>query len=382
MDQRNSIRSKSGRIEEINFLRGFSILAVLAIHTSGYFTEIQRYNTLTLLNIWTDVLSQFAVPMFIAISGFVLAKNYRQSFSLTKFYHKRALAILPQYVIFSVLYTAFNHWGEMHSNSLVTNLKLIGKNILNSEASYHLWFFAIIIELYIAYPLIIKAYDFCKTRDLSEHFLAGVFILQVLWMVGTHTSYANVIKVNAVAYLFYFSVGIYSNDHFSGLRGLSKRLTPILGTMTLALAFGASFFIVIGLTTGHRYNEIPPYFTMGSELVYPALRLVTFLFLWNLAGKLASKKNALAKIMAKLGDYSFGIYLIHLFFNQTTIKILGGHQIGPNQWIFYPVVFTVTLIFSYVGVRLISFLPFSYYLIGLRNQKLPRKKIAKNSARP
>ncbi|MDQ7095582.1 acyltransferase [Desulfosporosinus sp. PR] len=382
MSQGNSIRSKSSRIEEINFLRGFSILAVLAIHTSGYFTVIPHLNTLTLLNIWTDVLSQFAVPLFIAISGFVLAKNYRRQFSLSKFYLKRARSILPQYIIFSVLYTAFNHWTEMRSNPFTANFKLIGKSILNSDASYHLWFFAIIIELYAVYPLIIKAYDFCKRKNISEHFLAGMLVLQVLWMVGTHTSYANIIKVNAVAYLFYFSVGIYSHDHFLQLQGLSKRLMPLWGTMSLTLMFGASFFIVIGLKTGHSYNEIPPYITMGSELVYPVLRIVTFLFFWNLAGRLAVRKNALSKIMAKLGDYSFGIYLIHLFFNQTTIKILGRHQIGPEQWAFYPLVFTVTLIISYVSVRLISFLPFSFYLIGLRSPKTVSRKAAKGGGRP
>lgn len=368
------MRSKSGRIEEVNFLRGFSILAVIAIHTTGYFTQIEHYNTLALLAIWTDVLSQFAVPLFIAISGFVLAKNYRQNFSLTKFYIKRARSILPQYVVFSALYTAYNHWGDMHSNSFTANLKLMGRNILHSDASYHLWFFAIIIQLYIAYPLIIKGYDVCKTRKKSEYFLAGLFVIQVLWMVGTHTSYANVIKVNGIAYLFYFSLGIYSQDYFNQLKGLSNRLTPVWGTMSLALTFGASSFIVIGLTTGHRYYEIPPYFTTGAELVYPVLRIVTFLFLWNIASGLASKRNALTKIMGKLGDYSFGIYLIHLFFNQITIKSLSNHQIGPNQWVFYPIVFTVTLIVSYIGVRLISFLPFSYYIIGFRNPKITLQK--------
>jgi peptidoglycan/LPS O-acetylase OafA/YrhL len=107
------------------------------------------------------------------------------------------------------------------------------------------------------------------------------------------------------------------------------------------------------------------------------LRIVTFLFLWNSAANLARRRNAWAKIMMKLGDYSFGIYLIHLFFNQTTIKVLGNHQIGPNQWTFYPIVFTVTLILSYLGVRLLSFLPFSYYLIGFSRPKNSQQRSSK-----
>ncbi|HBP64468.1 MAG TPA: hypothetical protein DD730_09365 [Desulfosporosinus sp.] len=62
-------------IEEINFLRAFAVLAVIAIHTSGYFTEIKSYNHLVLVNLWADIFCQFAVPLFILISGFVLAKS-------------------------------------------------------------------------------------------------------------------------------------------------------------------------------------------------------------------------------------------------------------------------------------------------------------------
>ena len=123
-------------IEEINFLRGFGVLAVITIHTTGYFTEIKRsYNTLVLLNLWTDIFSQFAVPLFILISGFVLARNYRNDFSLTKFYKKRIRSIIPQYLIFSVLYTVFNNWVVMQSNPLSLNLSLLLNNIWHSNAS-------------------------------------------------------------------------------------------------------------------------------------------------------------------------------------------------------------------------------------------------------
>jgi len=264
MDDKRKEPAVHKTIEEINFLRGFGVLAVIAIHTTGYFTEIKNYNTLVLLNLWTDVFSQFAVPLFILISGFVLARNYRLNFSLTKFYKKRIRSIIPQYLIFSVLYTVFNTWEVMQSNSLRSNLSLLFNNIWQAKASYHLWFFLIIIQLYILYPIIIKIYDFCKRIDRAEVLIAFLLVIQTLWMVGLHTPFFPFIKLNFMSFLFYFGLGIYMCDHFDQLKKGSKSLTPVYLITSLALTVGASFFIVIGLTTGYSYNSIPAYFFIGS----------------------------------------------------------------------------------------------------------------------
>lgn len=352
---------------ELTFLRGFGVLAVIAIHTTAYFTEIKSYNTLVLLTLWTDIFSQFAVPLFILISGFVLARNYRADFSLTTFYRKRIRSIIPQYLIFSVLYTLFNNWEVMQSNPLSTNLALILTNILHSKASYHLWFFAIIIQFYILYPLIIKIYDFCKHLDKVEFLMASLLIIQTLWMVSIHTATFPFLKLNFISFLFYFGLGIYACDHFEQLKKASNRLTPLYLITSLALTLGASFFIIIGLTTGYRYNSMPAYFLMGEEFIYPVLRISTFLLFFNLAASLVGKRSILAKVIHRMGDYSFGIYLIHIFFNQYAIRVLQNKAIDYNNWVFYPIVFVVTLVFSYLAVRLISYIPYSYYILGRRN---------------
>lgn len=356
-------------IEEINYLRGFGVIAVIIIHTTGYFTEIKSYNNLVILNLWTDVFSQFAVPLFILISGFVLARNYRLDFSITEFYKKRIRSIIPQYLIFSILYTLFNNWAVMQSNPLSANLTLLLNNIVHSNASYHLWFFSIIIQLYILYPIIIKIYEFCKLIDRAEFMIALLLIIQTLWMVGIHTSSYSFIKLNFISFLFYFVLGIYVVDYFDQLKTASKHLTPIYLITSLALTVGASCFIIIGLTTGYDYYSIPGYFFIGSELIYPVLRISTFIFLLNVAANLIGKRSLLAKVIYRLGDYSFGIYLIHIFFNQYAIRILKNQAIDFNSWAFYPIVFVITVVLSYLVVRLISYFPYSYYLIGHRNQK-------------
>ena len=363
--------AQPGMIAEINYLRGFGVLAVIAIHTTGYFTEIKQFNPLVLVNLWTDVFSQFAVTLFILISGFVLAKNYRDNFSLRSFYKKRIRSIIPQYLLFSLLYTVFNNRVIMEDNSLKSNLALLLKNIWHSEASYHLWFFAIIIQLYILYPLILKTYTLFKQRDKAELWIVLLLMIQTLFMVGLHTPYLSGVKINFIGFLFYFGLGIYTVDHFDLIRRGFKRQTTLLFTMSMALTVGSSFFIIIGLTTGYRYNTMPAYYFIGSEIMYPIFRVITFLFLFNVARSLHEKRRSIfAKVINKIGDYSFGIYLIHIFFNQTTIKILKNHQVGYDDWTFYPIVLGVTIVLSYLSVRLISYIPYSYYIIGSQRKKM------------
>ena len=363
-------QTKRGIIEEINYLRAFGVLAVIAIHTTGYFTEINRLNLLVILNLWTDVFAQFAVPLFILISGFLLAKKYRGNFSISQFYRKRIRSIIPQFLIFSVLYTSFNNWDAVKNSSLNTNLTLIFNHIWQSDASYHLWFFAIIIQFYIFYPVIIKIYDLFQQYNKAELLISLMLIIQILWLVGTHISYFTGIHVHHfIAYLFYFGMGIYTCDHYEKLKKSVHHLTSFLLTTSLGLTIGASFFIVVGLSLGYKYYDIPTYFFIGPEFVYPILRIITFLFLFDLASKLAGKRSILAKIFYKIGEYSFGMYLIHIFFNQYTITMLRNYNVDYNNWRFYPIVFVVTVIFSYLAVRLISYLPFSYYIIGHQNKR-------------
>ncbi|MCO5385957.1 MAG: acyltransferase [Desulfosporosinus sp.] len=359
-------------IEEIGYLRGFGVLAVIAIHTTGYFTEVKQFNSLVLVNLWADIFSQFAVPLFILISGVVLAKNYRESFSLKAFYRKRIRSIIPQYLSFSILYTAFNNWDIMKKSSLDTNVALLLKNIWLADASYHLWFFSIIIQFYILYPLIIRIYSLFEQRNRAELLLVLMLMIQTLFMAGLHTSYLSGTKINFMGFLFYFCLGIYTWDHFDSFKRKFTLPKSFLFIMSIALTLGTSFFIIIGLSTGYRYDSIPAYFFIGPELIYPVFRVITFLFLFNVSMSfLGKRRSILAKVIKRIGDYSFGIYLIHIFFNQSAIKILKNYQIDFDSWAFYPIVFAITIILSYLSIRLLSFLPFSYYLVGSQSRNRP-----------
>jgi len=90
----------NNKVDEIVYLRGFAILAVIMIHTAGV-------PTLTLLSLGT--ISHYAIPLFIFISGFVLSHRYTEKIDLQQYFFKRFISIMPQYLIFSFFYILYNN---------------------------------------------------------------------------------------------------------------------------------------------------------------------------------------------------------------------------------------------------------------------------------
>jgi surface polysaccharide O-acyltransferase-like enzyme len=141
------------KFDEIDYLRGFAILAVIAIHTSACFTQVKNINLVVIINVIVDVFSHFAVPLFIFISGFVLSLKYKGLFSQKIFYIKRAKSVLPQYIIFSTFYILLNvALSSINHNLKFPSIITIIFWFLTANSYYHLWFFALIIQFYIFYP--------------------------------------------------------------------------------------------------------------------------------------------------------------------------------------------------------------------------------------
>ena len=97
-------QSNKTRINELDFLRAFAVLAVIMIHTVAKIDQIKSLNSLVFVNVFIDVASHFAVPVFIIVSGIVLSYNYYKNINYKAYYIKRFFSIIPQFLFFSLLY--------------------------------------------------------------------------------------------------------------------------------------------------------------------------------------------------------------------------------------------------------------------------------------
>lgn len=61
-------QSNKTRINELDFLRAFAVLAVIMIHTAAKIDQIKSLNSLVFVNVFIDVASHFAVQVSVFTS--------------------------------------------------------------------------------------------------------------------------------------------------------------------------------------------------------------------------------------------------------------------------------------------------------------------------
>lgn len=367
-------------IEEIDILRGFAILAVIAIHTSTNFSKITNLNYLVISNMVIDIFSQFGVPLFIFISGFVLAIKYYDMVPLTQFFIKRIRSTIPQYLIFSILYISF----FAILNDPPSSSEIFYK-ILTASSAIHMWFFLTIIGFYIFYPIIIKIYRYFEEQEMIHSFLMLTFFIQISWSIsvlimesnGYDPSVVYLAKRVFIPYLFYFISGIYVSKNLTYIKDhirSIKMYKPILFSILILMTMIILFFWIIGQK---YYVQGLDYFYYMSPLYFIILiilevfyYLAIFVLLFEASYMVIEQKNILGSILLTLGRHSFGIYLIHFLFITMIIAQLEQFNIYSDNWIFYPVLFLTTIILSLFSVKLIHYLPFSELIVGGAGHKI------------
>ena len=109
----------------------------------------------------------------------------------------------------------------------------------------------------------------------------------------------------------------------------------------------------------HTYNWI-------FAIVLPIYYILIFILCLFIALKISEKNpDTITKCLRIIGNYSFGIYLIHGFIVYALTSILLP-KIGfeVNNWLFYPIVFILVLNMSLVFVYLINKVPYHEFIIG------------------
>lgn len=309
-------------LREIQNLRAFAVLAVILIHVTASFTKVGHLTHVTGIALALDSAAQVAVPLFVCISGFVLSlKNY----SLSTFYFKRALAILPAYLLFSVFYAMYFH-------------KPILNSILDGNAAYHLHFFIIIFGLYIIYPLIMRLY-------FGKITLIASLLMQLYFWNLPYVSYIKTMPVwfySWIGYIFYFVVGIYICKNYAKIQKILENMPMIYIVVPTII-----LWVVRILYWLKNYYKIDYQIEMLQIVwINKLITIALFVGIFTTAYKLVQHEKS--QILKKIGDYSFGIYLVHVLILDKTVQMLLRYNIDQTEPLFYIFSFMSTIIISYV----------------------------------
>ena len=293
----------SGRVIQLDFLRGIAILAVMAyhFHTVPVHNPFARgFDYVTKRSGW------MGVDLFFVLSGFLVGGLLVQELLKTdglrikRFLLRRMMKIWPAYYVYLLFQIAIRR------HPLGT---FAWQNILNIQnyagtSLDHTWSLAVEEHFYLLLPpLLLLLYRTRRLRERMVPILAGLCVLVLCGRIlsvyvfhagdpqwKTHARIDGLLFGVLLSWIFY-------TDRPRFDRWIAHRL-PI----ALAALLGVLFAVYEGRHT-------PLVWSFGYTFIYltmSALLLLTY----GYEGKLT--RSPLYRLMAAIGIYSYGIYLWHL----------------------------------------------------------------------
>lgn len=303
----SSNHASKRKITEIDILRAVAIIAVVLIHgTSGGVGGLQANSISWSLYFAVNKLSNFSVPVFVFISGFVLFYSYKDRWhkgQALSFYTKRFRQVLVPYLIASVFYYIYPQLYVTPNTFTVNIPDLLGK-LKWGDASYHLYFLVFIMQFYLLFPVmmsLVKRYAWFGRHifliGLAVH--AGFYELNHLFFAFEHKS------VMCFNYFSMFALGAAAGLRYEAWREGIRRYKWLI--LLGAAGFGGAFVGMYMLNA--RYGS--HFDNAWYEISVFAYSMFVGLGLLGGARRLASKLPGLYAVLISIGKASFGIYLLH-----------------------------------------------------------------------
>lgn len=293
-----------------DMLRGISTFAVMMIHVSaghwGDYLEIGglQFNCFTVYN----SLCRFSVPVFVMVSGMTFLDPERE---ISRSYLlKKLLRLVAAFVFWSALYAVYTAFFKNGDGVTGESVKTFVKNLVYGH--YHLWFLYMIAGLYLITPFLRKI---TENKRLMEYFLILCFIFAMFFptvkVVYPGLAHLNPVvdKLNlnlVMGYAGYFVLGYYLYKYPPEK---PARMTLYnLGILGVALTL--FFTLWTSLRDGRANAGMLNFLSPAVALTAAAL----FVFFMRLAQS-PKVSPRIAWAVTTLSKASFGMYLVHDFFN-------------------------------------------------------------------
>ena len=414
------------RVLFLDYLRVVACLMVMLVHASENFYGADTSaglasNMSLLLNeqnrfwvaFWDGGVSRTAVPLFMITSAFLLVPisspvgGTKGGLTMTQFYRRRFLRILPPFITFLLLYTFLPLlWGGMTWEQSMRDLRLLPFNFPSMAG--HLWFMYPLISLYLIIPVVspwleratareelifIALFAFTTFIPFFHRFVSPELWGECFWNQFTAFWYCS-------GYLGYLVLAHYIRVHLKWTR--RRRLTVGILSFLAGAVFTAWSFWWKGVP-GQPIET--PMLEWAWEFCTPNVLLATFgLFLLftciesksslppvadgspvkgNLHCARRFSRRGICNPSPVKGDLqspslgrsfvealsrrTYGMYLMHMFFLTPIAAVfIQGNPASPllPVWLCIPVIALLTYLCCAVTATLLSLLPGSKYFVG------------------
>ncbi|WP_068615393.1 acyltransferase [Paenibacillus tuaregi] len=315
------------RIPEIELLRAIAFIGVVFQHAVahyGYLPGVQLADG-TLLALLV-ILSKFAVPVFIFITGMVLFYNYDGELVYRSFLSKRLKDIGIPFLIWSLFYMVLNHAVP---GAVFGEILAAAERLVTGKSSYHLWYVFMMIQFYLLFPLfrriVVKGAGRLRpgTRPYAVA-AAGAAYLGLMPLIGIisgmftkldipvftplFTTYAD---RNVLYYLFYFLLGAAAGMNVPYWQRWVRRGQGVYWPVFI----GMSAYFFYYLVQGFQKDDGIQISFGGVALLQPlmVIYLTSSIFvLYRVATALKAGAHPIVlRVLTGVGMLSYGAYLMH-----------------------------------------------------------------------
>ncbi len=346
------------RIFYIDLLRALATFAVVLLHTAAQNWPAKdiTFGQWNVFNIY-DSLAQWAVPMFIMLSGILFLDKDRE-FSIKRLYTHSVFRIAVAFVIWSFLYALYQVYSEGGGVARVIALTL--------EGHYHMWFLFMITGLYVITPLLRKltlkemkyflilSYILCFIMPTIIEFKNAAKIFMEEGMLAMAADrlflpYEKFMEYLKIDYLFYFMAGYYLCH-----REISKKKYDVLLILSvISLVFTISFSAFVTFFKGSAYGIYDP-FTVNMSLVTIGI----FIFVKERFSGGYTAGKGLGRAVSFISEMSFGIYLAHPMLLELLSNELSVNTLSFSPVLSVPVITVLVFTVSALVTMAIKRIPY------------------------
>jgi peptidoglycan/LPS O-acetylase OafA/YrhL len=293
------VRTKTGRITELDGWRGVSILLVLFQHLA-LFTFPGALSG-SWFNHLAHVSGGLGVHIFFAISGFVITRLFVLeqgefgSVSLKNFYIRRVCRILPVFYIFLLTVYAFHRtgWTPVDPASFPRAGLFLCDLRFGTQSWFvgHSWSLAVEEQFYLAFPAIWVLFS---GRRRSAAIAAGLAIT-LLWSIAIEWGHlGGKIYLDAISGFSCISVGALLAIFESRAKAIAMRIP------SWAFLVTASYLVISPLPAGRMPGTV-------AVLIKPFA--IGLLLIWSMSRKSWAAAALNSPPLQWIGLISYSLYL-------------------------------------------------------------------------
>lgn len=350
---------KKDFLNYIHYFRGLAILFIVGLHASVtlYWDDrhLQRKSLIVLFNNGT--------LLFVFIAGYLFYHLSKDRFNYWDYLKKKFLYVIIPYLIISVpaLFDKFyfdkigDHWWMDHGFSETNPVFKIVFLLMTGRHMGVFWFIPMISIIYLMAPLILQ---WAKTKSF-------VYIVPILVFLGFYTFrfgyFANILL--SLEYFFpvyLFGIWVYRFKEY--ILPYAKQVALIFVLVYISISVAEMLeWVDFNETIGLRDAKYTIYrFNWNKfKMHFFAIGVLCLFYVWN---------HVKLPILKLMGDYSFGIFFVHLYVIQVFRLLDKGKYlpISPPNLFTFLIYFIVVVLLTIGIVKMIKliFKDNSRYIIG------------------